>query len=121
HAGRAEKQQRENGFSDSHGGKSSTVCGFASSRSLRRGHAVMPRASFLVSSEVVESECRKQKNYPLSSGLSTEIRCRARSFGNHTRFASSRCFSCERDARGRITRDPAAPWRLNSDGVIDRK
>jgi hypothetical protein len=33
---------------------------------------------------------------------------KARSVGGHTRAASSRCSTCERDANGRIKRNPAA-------------
>jgi hypothetical protein len=33
---------------------------------------------------------------------------KARSVGGHTRTASSRCTTCERDANGRIKRNPAA-------------
>src|ERR1039457_2418340 len=33
---------------------------------------------------------------------------KARSVGGHTRAASSRCTTCERDANGRIKRNPAA-------------
>jgi hypothetical protein len=33
---------------------------------------------------------------------------KARSVGAHTRTASSRCTTCERDANGRIKRNPAA-------------
>ena len=45
---------------------------------------------------------------PRSVARSKGTTSRSRSIGGHTRATSSRCAACERDANGKIKRDPAA-------------
>ncbi len=61
-------------------------------------------AAILAATIVADSRTYGSRNIARSTGRLS----RARSVGGHNRSTSGRCTSCERDANGRIKRDPAA-------------